>query len=259
MRPPPVGGTGMANAAISNVLKEIEDGNDRIDLSNCELNDDDVGHLCEALLDNSTVTYLGLSGNGIGDEATRVIADMLKSNSAISTLDLNVNNIGDDGALYLSQALRVNDTLAELFLYGNQISVVGDNHLLYGLQENSTVSFIDLQYEVGLSDSAVQDNIQQRVKQNLHRCFPEDSIDLMQEQLALLERDMKDREAGASGDVQGPQEGDASAGQGPTEAVAHTTDAVCAWCGVVWCACRGTAWGSGEVLFWCECKVVGCV
>ena len=95
------------------------------------------------------------------------------------------------GTLRLLQALRENDTLAELFLYGNQISVVGDNHLLYGLQHNSAISFLDLQYEVGLSDSAVQDNIQKRVKENLKDCLGDscDNVSFMLEQLALIEAD----------------------------------------------------------------------
>ena len=94
----------MAGYTISGALKEIADGScSRIDLSNCELNDDDVERLCGALADNSTVTFLSLSGNGIGAEAAKFIGHMLKSNKGITTLDLNVNNIGDDGALFLAQ------------------------------------------------------------------------------------------------------------------------------------------------------------
>ena len=97
----------MTGYTISGALKEIADGScSRIDLSNCELNDDDVERLCGALADNSTVTFLSLSGNGIGAEAAKFIGHMLKSNKGITTLDLNVNNIGDDGALFLAQVSR---------------------------------------------------------------------------------------------------------------------------------------------------------
>ena len=110
------------------------------------------------------------------------------------------------GTLRLLQALRENDTLAELFLYGNQISVVGDNHLLYGLQHNSAISFLDLQYEVGLSDSAVQDNIQKRVKENLKDCLGDscDNVSFMLEQLALMEQ--ADALVPAASDAASPQE-----------------------------------------------------
>ena len=116
----------MAGYTISGALNEIaEKSSDRIDLSNCELNDDDLERLCFALQDNMHVTYLGLSGNSIGTLGTQYISRMLKKNECLLTLDLNVNEVVDDGALELAHALRENSTLAELFLYGNGISVVG--------------------------------------------------------------------------------------------------------------------------------------
>eukprot|EP00667_Euglena_gracilis_P006699 EG_transcript_6758 len=173
----------MGDSFVAQALKAIADGLvHRLDLSNCELSEGELSKLCDALVDNEHVHYLGLSGNDIGPEGARSLAAMLKRNAAIETLDLNVNQVGDDGALALSQALRENRTLAELFLYGNGISVVGDNHLLYGVQNNDSLTFIDLEFDPVLSNSAVQQSIQAKVKANLQRCLPGggDALDFLQ-------------------------------------------------------------------------------
>eukprot|EP00667_Euglena_gracilis_P005738 EG_transcript_5775 len=173
----------MGDGVVVQALKAIAEGlAHRLDLSNCELSEGQLSKLCDALIDNEDVHYLRLSGNNIGPEGARCLAAMLKRNAAIETLDLNVNQVGDDGALALSQALRENHTLAELFLYGNGISVVGDNHLLYGVQHNDSLTFIDLEFDPVLSNSAVQQSIQAKVKANLQRCLPGsgDALDFLQ-------------------------------------------------------------------------------
>eukprot|EP00667_Euglena_gracilis_P013301 EG_transcript_13703 len=137
-----------------------------VDLSNCQLQDDDVRQLCRKLRDDNSVRSLDLSGNHLGWEAAKAVADLLSTNRSITRVDLNVNNIGDEGALFLSKALRHNTTLNELLLYGNGISVIGDNHLLYALQHNTTLCYVDLEYEAGYSGAAVQQRISDCVRYN---------------------------------------------------------------------------------------------
>ena len=49
---------------------------------------------------NTTITTLGLSHNGIGDEGATALGVALHHNTTLTTLDLSHNGIGDEGAHY---------------------------------------------------------------------------------------------------------------------------------------------------------------
>ena len=76
------------------------------------LSANEVRELATALSSNSTVTYLVLDGNNIGDAGAGAIATALENNSSISYLSLWRSEIQDAGWNAISNATRQNHGLA---------------------------------------------------------------------------------------------------------------------------------------------------
>lgn len=71
--------------------------------------------LFEALLDNSSVSNLNLSGNFLDNEFAVDLAHLLESNQQLHTVDISNNPIGPEGAKYLLESILAhNDTLESL-------------------------------------------------------------------------------------------------------------------------------------------------
>jgi len=98
--------------------------------------------VCEALKHNSTLTTLGLLGNGLGPEGARIVCETLKHNTTLTALSLADNGLGPEGARFVCEALKHNTTLTTLWLNDNRFGCEAMKH-------NSTVTTL---YLSGLGD-----------------------------------------------------------------------------------------------------------
>ena len=84
------------------------------------INEDDVS--CEKVLkNNSTIKYLNLGNNNIGDEGCKAFV----KNTTILDLELDSNNIGDEGCKELAK----NMTITRLYLSRNNVGDEGKKAL----------------------------------------------------------------------------------------------------------------------------------
>eukprot|EP00668_Euglena_longa_P032726 GGOE01042152.1.p1 GENE.GGOE01042152.1~~GGOE01042152.1.p1 ORF type:complete len:107 (-),score=15.27 GGOE01042152.1:28-348(-) len=73
----------------------------------------------DALLSNSALRHVYLTGIEMGDEGPRHIPDALQSNSTLQVLGINNNQFGGEGALHITNALGKNSALLHLILGGS--------------------------------------------------------------------------------------------------------------------------------------------
>ncbi|OGT23248.1 MAG: hypothetical protein A3G71_05405 [Gammaproteobacteria bacterium RIFCSPLOWO2_12_FULL_38_14] len=95
----------------------------------------------EVLNTDKTLTTLDLSGCEITDENIRELAEVIKQNKTLMTLDLSKTGITDEGVCRLSEALKNNETLTTLILRENEkITEKSVRVLLEMLKTNRTLS-----------------------------------------------------------------------------------------------------------------------
>ncbi|XP_068748835.1 NLR family CARD domain-containing protein 3-like isoform X2 [Montipora capricornis] len=118
-----------------------------LQLGDCNIDDASFAALSELLRkENSTLEWLYLSDNAIGEVGADALAKGLKENSTLTSLNLFYNAIGDVGADALAKGLKENSTLTSLDLSNNAIGAVGADALAKGLKENSTLTSLNLFY-----------------------------------------------------------------------------------------------------------------
>jgi len=156
-----------------------------LDLSNSNINEEDVTLLANILETNTSLTHLNLSGNligergavalftalksnnslsklimahnCIGDEAAEVLSDTLKTNTSLSHLDLKTTDIGSSGAAALFSALETNHFLSTLILCNNPIWQDGEafkENLGTALRQSTSLTSLDLS-ETSIGDEEV--------------------------------------------------------------------------------------------------------
>lgn len=96
------------------------------------------------ILNKSSLTYLNLGYNYIGDVAATEFATALESNTKLISLDLSSNSITDDGAISFSEMIKYNSTLTSLSLAHNKIRDVGCYSLLEPLRINTSLTLLNL-------------------------------------------------------------------------------------------------------------------
>jgi len=125
-------------------------------INGSDVDDYECVHLCEALVENTSITRLGLANNLIGnDEHMKVtdknrvlggdgIALLLSQNKTITTLDLQYNQLRLTGAVAIGKSLRENSSLKTLKLAYNSFGDVGTQWLGHSLKFNKTLEKVDL-------------------------------------------------------------------------------------------------------------------
>lgn len=136
--------------SIRNVLPGVEKNNKditEVDFSSPDEvhNDESVRLLCQAMIDNNTVTKIDLSNNVIGDVGACILADLLAANSTVTDVSLRRNSIGNRGAQRLGDVLRSNTTIRSLDLSDNMMDNEGVEAYPDMLRVNHVVRKIDLQ------------------------------------------------------------------------------------------------------------------
>ena len=101
-------------------------------LSCCNIPDQQLLPIVEAVRGQPSLEILNLYGNGIGKAGLRALASLLSDPiSNLQSLNLERNGIDNDGATILANGLANNTQLRELWLSNNQF----DNPIYQGVQE----------------------------------------------------------------------------------------------------------------------------
>ncbi len=143
----------------ADLIKHIETNlfqEDLLDLSGCEINDQEISLLAQALTHNKHIKNIRLFGNNISDEGASIIATIptleivnladnqikeagaraLATSKTIKQLIISNNPIGDKGA----ELLAGNTTLSELQVAGCDITALGADYLF----QSKTLKKLDL-------------------------------------------------------------------------------------------------------------------
>jgi len=115
-----------------------------IDLSNDNIDNDDIALIANGLRKNTTLKALSVPENNISDEGMQNLAKCLCDNTTLTHLDLRHNNIGKDGIQAMAECLCVNDTLQFINLEENGVDNNGIKALSNALLVNDTVKWLDL-------------------------------------------------------------------------------------------------------------------
>ncbi|CAF3705996.1 unnamed protein product [Adineta steineri] len=82
-----------------------------LDLSKCNIDDNTVQDLADALEQDNTCVTLNLSKNSIQDIGAQYLANMLEHNTTLNAIDLSDNKIGDLGTQFLVECLKHNTVI----------------------------------------------------------------------------------------------------------------------------------------------------
>eukprot|EP01094_Clydonella_sp_ATCC50884_P021598 TRINITY_DN478_c0_g1_i2.p1 TRINITY_DN478_c0_g1~~TRINITY_DN478_c0_g1_i2.p1 ORF type:complete len:141 (-),score=25.94 TRINITY_DN478_c0_g1_i2:187-609(-) len=112
----------MASPELEQALQDIAlNKKTSIDLRRCNIDDEGVARLAEALKTNTTVTELDLSENRITAASGARLAEVLKTNTTLTRLVLFINSLLDEGVEHLEEALRTNTTLTYIDVGANDV------------------------------------------------------------------------------------------------------------------------------------------
>eukprot|EP00842_Homolaphlyctis_polyrhiza_P004976 jgi/Hompol1/547/HPOL_005001-RA len=138
---------------ISSALKKSQ--LNRLVIKASAIDDDRCRLMCHALLSNTTLSFLDLSHNKIGDAGARGLAKVLATPStSLKELLLSNNKITHTGSISLGKALSLNTSLSSLNLRLNHLGDAGGHTLCTALMKNKTLKEVDLSGN-GLGTKAV--------------------------------------------------------------------------------------------------------
>ena len=134
-------------------------------LENCHVSSEGAVELAVALCKNTTLEYLNLGHNPIGEhvEGITAVARMLEENKTLTVLHLEDCHISSEGAVELAVALCKNSTLYHLHFYYNPIGVVGASSMSHMLQHNTSLVYLDL-----CDDSVGEEGVRQLINSLKH-------------------------------------------------------------------------------------------
>ena len=116
-----------------------------LDLFNCELDDDGVATIAEALAaPTCRIEHVYLGGNGAGWRAAHAIAELLTTTRTLRTLSVSASRLGDDGAIAIASGLARNTSLDELGLASNAIGPRGAAALALATAAHPRLTSLDL-------------------------------------------------------------------------------------------------------------------
>lgn len=126
-------------------------------LNECGLCLEGIQAFAKALKGNSTLTYLGVTGNQGGLEAAHAFAAAVASNSTLTALNFAMNDTGDAGALAILKSLERHSSITDLDLRHNGISAHGFPALVAVLVSNHSLQTLSLaSNEIGVAGGALE-------------------------------------------------------------------------------------------------------
>jgi len=139
----------------------------RLVLSDNAMTDESIKVLCNMILANHSVSYLDISNNNFGYNATGYICQMLTdANDAckLETLVLESNRIADAGATLLAGTLNTNTKLCMLNVKNNNIARDGVLQLVNMLFQNTNL--LTLSLANNYQDESTQHQLQSALQTN---------------------------------------------------------------------------------------------
>ena len=103
-----------------------------------------VASVCSALVHNSVLTSLNISGNNIDDAGAASLCSVLAHNSVLTSLNLSRNRICAVGAASVCSALERNSVLTSLNLFANNIGYAGAASVCSALEHHSVLMSFDI-------------------------------------------------------------------------------------------------------------------
>ena len=134
-------------------------------LQDCHISSEGAVELAAVLCKNTTLEHLDLSRNPIGEHLKGVtaVAKMLVENKTLTNLGLQDCHISSEGAVELAAALCKNSTLKRLFLDHNPIGVEGASSMSDMLQHNTSLGTLWLS-----DDSVGEEGVHQLINSLKH-------------------------------------------------------------------------------------------
>jgi Ran GTPase-activating protein (RanGAP) involved in mRNA processing and transport len=135
----------MMSIDLKAIIDKLErNTTDKLNLSYCNIGNEEVKLLATALAINTSVKKCYLFWSNMSDEEAEAIATALSTNKTITELHLSRNKIGKEGAKGIAKALKTNTTLTHLHLFKNNIGDEGTEEIAIGLTRNTSITHLDL-------------------------------------------------------------------------------------------------------------------
>lgn len=127
-----------------------------LNLRDTSISDQEVTALMEPLWSNTTLQFLDLSQNNLGEESARNIADMLMTNVGLNELVLDrlLSMPKDKLAKKISKTFKANSTLTRLSMQNCNIEATGLLSIATGLNGNHSLVHLNLS-DNPIDDSAI--------------------------------------------------------------------------------------------------------
>ena len=127
-----------------------------LDIHDCCLGDDGITAVCDALLEaKPSLSYLSISGNGIGEdsyEGAKSVAKLIGSlNQSLESFNASENELKSPGIRAIVRAFRSN-TVKEIYLNQNEVGTVGANELIDMASRVPNLEVIELDENGFVSD-----------------------------------------------------------------------------------------------------------
>ena len=115
-------------------------------LQDCHINSEGAVELAAALYKNTTLKYLNLNHNPIGEhvEGVTAVVEIFIKNKTLTVFYLQDCHISSEGAVELAAALCKNSTLKDLNLNHNPIGLEGASSMSDMLQHNTSLEILHL-------------------------------------------------------------------------------------------------------------------
>jgi len=130
----------MVGNAIERASLKVREGGADVSLLNQRVGDVGMISMAEALMGNTTVTWLDISGCDVGPKGISALVPWIGKSSALQTLWLASNPLlGDKGCIALAAGLKTNTVLAKLDLTNCNVGAEGCTAVVKALQANPSL------------------------------------------------------------------------------------------------------------------------
>jgi len=129
-----------------------------LNISRCNLQNGDIRHIADGLLQNTTLNDMNLSRNAFNQIAAEYIAEALKENVTLRELDLSWNPIGESGLEQIIDGMKDNTGLKMLNMSWSNVyckSATAIKTLSQFLEEHEYIELLDLSHN-HLTDECVE-------------------------------------------------------------------------------------------------------
>ena len=115
-----------------------------ISLTLCNITNNGVISISEAIQGNTTLQIFDVSNNSIYDDGATAIGDSLKHNISLRQLNISHNNITDKGIKVVAEAIRMNSTLRNINISKNHISTEGILYFMEAVEKNCILQVVNI-------------------------------------------------------------------------------------------------------------------